>query len=194
MMVAALRILVVAFGANVLGAPLLAQAGTVDKITIDNVTVVDVVKGKLLPNMVVVIDGKRIASVAKTRPGEVRSGTVMDGAGMYVIPGLWAMHVHVAFTNDPARIQSTSALMLPLLIANGVTGVRDMGSNLDAVLAIRDAVAAHQVIGPRIVTSGPMLDGPTSRYAVIVKVTTAEDGRAAVRQLHDRGVDFIKTQ
>ena len=193
-MVAARRILVVAFGANVLGAPLLAQAGTVDKITIDNVTVVDVVKGKLLPNMVVVIDGKRIASVAKTRPGEVRSGTVMDGAGMYVIPGLWDMHVHVAFTNDPARIQSTSALMLPLLIANGVTGVRDMGSNLDAVLATRDAVAAHQVIGPRIVTSGPMLDGPTSRYAVIVKVTTAEDGRAAVRQLHDRGVDFIKTQ
>ena len=193
-MAAALRILVVAFGANVLGAPLLAQAGTVDKITIDNVTVVDVVKGKLLPNMVVVIDGKRIASVAKTRPGELHTGTVMDGAGMYVIPGLWDMHVHVAFTNDPARIQSTRALMLPLLIANGVTGVRDMGSNLDAVLATRDSVAAHQVIGPRIVTSGPMLDGPTSRYAVIVKVTTAEDGRAAVRELHDRGVDFMKTQ
>ena len=104
----------------------------------------------------------------------------MDGTGMYVIPGLWDMHVHVAFTNDAARIQTTSALMLPLLIANGVTGVRDMGSNLDAVLAARDAVAAHQVIGPRIVTSGPMLDGPTSRYQVIIKVTTAEDGRAAI--------------
>ena len=194
MMVAALRVLVVACGAIVLGAPLLAQAGTAAKITIDDVTVVDVVRGKLVPNMVVVIDGQRIASVAKTRPGELHTGTVMDGAGMYVIPGLWDMHVHVAFTNDPARIQSTRALMLPLLIANGVTGVRDMGSNLDAVLATRDSVAAHQVIGPRIVTSGPMLDGPTSRYAVIVKVTTAEDGRAAVRQLHDRGVDFIKTQ
>jgi hypothetical protein len=104
------------------------------------------------------------------------------------------MHVHVAFTNDPARIQSTNALMLPLFIANGVTGVRDMGSNLDAVLAAREAVAAHQTIGPRIVTPGPMLDGPTSRYQVIIKVTTEEDGRAAVRQLHDRGVDFIKTQ
>ena len=55
-------------------------------------------------------------------------------------------------------------------------------------------MAAHQVIGPRIVTAGPMLDGPTSRYQVIIKVTTEEDGRAAVRQLHDRGVDFIKTQ
>jgi imidazolonepropionase-like amidohydrolase len=194
MMLAALRVLVVALGAVILGAPLVAQTGTVDHVTIDNVTIVDVVNGKLFPRMTVVVDGKRILTVAKTRPGELHSGTVMDGAGMYLIPGLWDMHVHVAFTNDAARIQSTSALMLPLLIANGVTGVRDMGSNLDAVLATRDAVASHQVIGPRIVTSGPMLDGPTSRYQVIVKVTTAEDGRAAVRQLHDRGVDFIKTQ
>ncbi len=194
MMLIALRVLVVAFGAICCSAPLVAQTATVDNVTIDNVTIVDVAHGKLLPNMTVVVDGKRIASVTRARPGATRSGTVMDGAGMYVIPGLWDMHVHVAFTNDPARIQTTSALMLPLLIANGVTGVRDMGSNLDAVLATRDAVAAHQAIGPRIVTPGPMLDGPTSRYQVIVKVTTAEDGRAAVRQLHDRGVDFIKTQ
>ena len=193
-MFTALRILVLALGALALEAPLVSQTVTVDNITIENVTLVDVVKGKLLPNMTVKVDGKRIASVTKTRPGERQSAAVMDGTGMYAIPGLWDMHVHVAFTNDPARIQSTSALMLPLFVANGITGVRDMGSNLDAVLATREAVAAHQVIGPRIVTSGPMLDGPTSRYQVIVKVTTEEDGRAAVRQLHDRGVDFIKTQ
>ena len=192
MIPAALRVLIVAI--VLFAPPLVAQTGAADHVTITNVTIVDVVTGKLFPNMTVVVDGKRIASVAKTRPGESHSGTVMDGAGLYVIPGLWDMHVHVAFTNDAARIQTTNALMLPLLIANGVTGVRDMGSNLDAVLAAREAVAAHQLIGPRIVTSGPMLDGPTSRYQVIVKVTTAEDGRAAVRQLHDRGVDFIKTQ
>jgi imidazolonepropionase-like amidohydrolase len=118
----------------------------------------------------------------------------MDGTGMYVIPGLWDMHVHAFFSNDASRFETTRELMLPLFISNGVTGVRDMGSNLDAILAARDAVAAHQLIGPRILTSGPMLDGPNSRYAVVIKVATAEDGRAAVRQLHDRGVDFIKTQ
>jgi imidazolonepropionase-like amidohydrolase len=183
-----------ALAAIVCGASLVAQTPVADTVTIDNVTIVDVVKGKLLPNMTVVVNGNRIASVEKARPGARHSGTVMDGSGMYVIPGLWDMHVHLAFTNDAARIQSTSALMLPLLIANGVTGVRDMGSNLDAVLAMRDASAAHRAVSPRIVTSGPMLDGPTSRYQVIVKVATAEDGRAAVRELHDRGVDFIKTQ
>lgn len=194
---AALRIFVVALGAIAFGAPQVALTGTAGNVTIDDVTIVDVVHGKLFPHMTVVVDGKRIASVApsrKARPGESHSGTVVDAAGMYLIPGLWDMHVHVAFTNDAARIQSTDALMLPLLIANGVTGVRDMGSNLDAVLAARDAIASHQMIGPRIVTPGPMLDGPTSRYQVIIKVTTAEEGRAAVQQLHNRGVDFIKTQ
>ena len=192
-MLAALRILVSALVAIVFGAPLVAQTGSADHHYRQRHHR-RCGEGEAVPNMTVVVDGKRIASVAKTRPGTRHSGTVMDGTGMYVIPGLWDMHVHVAFNNDPARFNTTSELMLPLFIANGVTGVRDMGSNLDAVLAARDSVAAHQLIGPRIVTSGPMLDGPTSRYQVIIKVTTAEDGRAAVRQLHDRGVDFIKTQ
>jgi imidazolonepropionase-like amidohydrolase len=113
---------------------------------------------------------------------------------MYLLPGLWDMHIHAFFTNDSARFHTTSELMLPLFVANGVTGVRDMGSNLEAILAARDSVAAHQLIGPRMVVSGPMLDGPTSRYQVIIRIATAEDGRAAVRKLKARGVDFIKTQ
>src|SRR4029079_18520540 len=112
MMHTALRALVFALAATVFRAPFLSQTVTADNVTIDNVTIVDVVKGKLLPNMTVVVDGKRIASVTKTRPGERHSGDVMDGTGTYVIPGLWDMHVHVAFTNDAARIQTTNALML----------------------------------------------------------------------------------
>src|SRR5262245_56282592 len=138
-MLATLRVLVVALGALVFATPLGAQT-----VTIDNVTIVDVVKGKLSPNMTVVVDGKRIASVAKTRPGTPHSGTVMDGTGMYVIPGLWDMHIHAFSSDDTSRLHTTSELMLPLFIANGVTGVRDMGSNLDAILATRASVAAHQ--------------------------------------------------
>ena len=194
-MLATLRALTVAL-AIVGAAPLVVPTVAVDGVTIENVTIVDVVTGKLSPNMTVVVDGNRIASVARSKKtgSGARSGIVMDGTGLYVIPGLWDMHVHAFFTNDASRFHTTTELMLPLFIANGVTGVRDMGSNLDAILAARESVAAHQQIGPRIVAAGPMLDGPTSRYQVVIKVATAEDGRAAVRQLHDRGVDFIKTQ
>src|SRR4249919_1704710 len=45
-----------------------------------------------------------------------------------------------------------------------------------------------------MLVSGPMLDGPTTRYAAAIKVTTAEEARAAVRMLKERGVDMIKTQ
>jgi imidazolonepropionase-like amidohydrolase len=84
--------------------------------------------------------------------------------------------------------------MLPLFIANGVTGVRDLGSNLDASLAARDSVAAHQLVGPRMLVSGPMIDGPTTRYAAAIKVATPDEAREAVRMLKGRGVDLIKTQ
>ena len=113
---------------------------------------------------------------------------------MFVIPGLWDMHVHAYFTNDTARFHTTSEVMLPLFIVNGITGVRDLGSNLEATLAARDSVAAHQLIGPRMLVSGPMLDGPTTRYAAAIKVATGEEARAAVRMLKQRGVDMIKTQ
>src|SRR6476646_3500370 len=45
-----------------------------------------------------------------------------------------------------------------------------------------------------MLVSGPMLDGPTTRYAAAIKVATSEEARAAVRMLKQRGVDMIKTQ
>ena len=87
-----LRVLAVGLGAIVFAPAFVAQTVTVDNVTIENVTIVDVAKGKLFPNMTVVVDGKRIASVTKTRPNAPRSGTVMDGAGMYVIPHRGARH------------------------------------------------------------------------------------------------------
>lgn len=162
-------------------------------VTIDNVTIVDVTNGRLQPRQTIVIEGKRIARIAPASPA-TRAAATLDGTGMFVIPGLWDMHIHAFFTNDTARFHSTSEVMLPLFVVNGVTGVRDLGSNLDATLATRDSIAAHQLIGPRMLVSGPMLDGPTTRYAAAIKVATPDDARAAVRMLKERGVDMIKTQ
>jgi imidazolonepropionase-like amidohydrolase len=162
-------------------------------ITIDNVTIVDVTNGRLQPRKTIVIEGNRIARIDNASDATHAAAT-LDGTGMFVIPGLWDMHIHAYFTNDTARFHSTNEVMFPLLIVNGVTGVRDLGSNLDAILAARDSVAAHQMIGPRMLVSGPMLDGPTTRYVAAIKVATPEEARGAVRMLKQRGVDMIKTQ
>jgi imidazolonepropionase-like amidohydrolase len=170
-----------------------AAPASAQTITIDNVTIVDVATGRLQPRKTIVIEGKRIARIENANAA-TRATATLDGTGKFVIPGLWDMHIHAQFTNDTARFHGTSEVMLPLFIVNGVTGVRDLGSNLEATLSVRDSIAAHQLIGPRMLVSGPMIDGPTTRYAAAIKVATAEQARAAVRMLKERGVDMIKTQ
>jgi imidazolonepropionase-like amidohydrolase len=83
---------------------------------------------------------------------------------------------------------------LPLFIANGITGVRDMGGELDVLLEWRKEIAAGRLLGPRMVISGPMLDGPQPRFPSSIAVANSEDGRRAVDDLKRRGADFIKLQ
>jgi imidazolonepropionase-like amidohydrolase len=165
------------------------RAGSAQTLTITHAMVVDTVTGKIAADATVVIRGNRIASVVRgARPN---GGSVVDARGRYLIPGLWDMHTHVYFDRTAA---DGSDLILPLFVANGVTGIRDMGSELDAVLHARDEVAAHRLLGPRMVVSGPMLDGPKSHYKAAIAVATVDDGRKAVDMLKRRGVDFIKVQ
>lgn len=187
------RVLCVQLLLFTIGLMVAATSGGSQTVTIDNVTIVDVATGRLQPRKTIVVEGKRIARIDNSSDATRRTAT-LDGTGMYVIPGLWDMHIHAYFTNDTSRFHSTSEVMFPLFIVNGVTGVRDLGSNLEATLAARDSVAAHQLVGPRMLVSGPMIDGPTTRYAAAIKVATADEARAAVRMLKARGVDMIKTQ
>src|SRR3984893_6526643 len=148
-------------------------------------------------DIAVVIIGVRIATVSDTshfrRPKRAR---VIDGTGHYLIPGLWDMHVHSAFGD---WFPGGRDIILPLFIANGVTGVRDMGGDLPVLFAWRKQIAAGQIIGPRMIVSGPMLDdylpgGKRLRFPSSVAVTTPESAVAAVDSLKAQGVDFIKVQ
>ena len=173
---------------------LLAFAGSrleAQSLTITNATVVDVSTGALHRGTTIVVDGNRIASVEASSRTARPQGQVVDAKGMYVVPGLWDMHTH-AYFGWPRAFGDN--YVLPLFIANGITGIRDMGSDLEAVLAARTEVAEHRIVGPRMVVSGPMLDGPKVSFAASMAIATAEDGRKAVDTLVTRGVDFIKIQ
>ena len=111
------------------------QTGT---LSITRVSVVDVADGRILPNRTVTITGDTIAKVAPD--GASPAGAqVVDGQGKFLIPGLWDMHAH---------IQGTRRAWLPLYIANGVTGIRDMGADLDFILDIREATSSGRTLGP----------------------------------------------
>jgi len=174
------------------GLPAASSAQTPSVLSIVNVTVIDVTGGSPQHHRIVVvrngkIDDVRYISEVKGKP----PGLQINGTGKFLIPGLWDMHVHTVFGDWFPRAKE---ITLPLLIANGVTGVRDMGSDLDALQQLRNEISAGTLIGPRIVMSGPMLDGPQPRFPASIAIKTPEDGRRAVDELKKRGADFIKLQ
>ncbi len=165
-------------------------------IAITHVTVVNPGTSSVAANRIVVIAGDRITSVsdsAKTQPP--KDARVIDATGQYLIPGLWDMHVHSVFGD---WFPGGRDIILPLFIANGVTGVRDMGGEVPVLMAWRKDIASGKLIGPRIVFSGPMLDGylPNGklRFPSSIPIKTSADAIAAVDSLKKQGVDFIKVQ
>jgi imidazolonepropionase-like amidohydrolase len=164
-----------------------------DELTvINNVSVVDVRSGAILADQTVILDRNHIASVGPSKSAKYpRNAPSVNAHGYFLIPGLWDMHVHLVFGDWFPGAQD---ITLPLLIANGVTGVRDMGSELETVQDWRNEIEAGRLLGPRIFTAGPMLDGPKPRFPSSMAITTADDGRHAVNQLKQQGADFIKLQ
>jgi imidazolonepropionase-like amidohydrolase len=172
---------------------LLAQKDSLDGVMVlKNLTVIDVRSGALVPKQTVVIQGNRIVSIGPSKAAEDRSKTpAIDCSGLYAIPGLWDMHVHLVFGD---WFPGGKNISLPLFVANGVTSVRDMGSELEVIQKWRREIDGGTLIGPRIYSPGPMLDGPKPRFPSSVAISTAEDGRRAVDDLKKRGADFIKLQ
>jgi hypothetical protein len=101
------------------------------------------------------------------------------------------MHAHMVFGD---WFPQSREITLPLFLANGVTGVRDMGGELDVLQRWRREISQGTLLGPRIVTSGPMLDEPKPRFPSSIAVASPEEGRNAVDDLKRRGADFIKLQ
>ena len=161
-------------------------------IAITDVNLIDVTGGAVIEHSTVVFSGGRIVDVGKSANVHIpHSAQVVDGSGRFLIPGLWDMHVHMVFGD---WFPQSREIVLPLFVANGVTGVRDMGGELEVLQQWRREIGQGKLLGPRIITSGPMLDGPKPRFPSSVAVASPEDGRKAVDDLKRRGADFIKLQ
>lgn len=169
-------------------APVQAQA----PLAIRGAAVVNVTDGSLRPDKTILIEGNRITVVGDADVVEVPSGaTLIDGRGKYLIPGLWDMHVHTVWHDYGGTPYDLDA-HLPLFLANGVTGVRDMWGHAAAAQQLRSEIAAGTRVGPRLVVAGNMLDGPRVYWPGATSVTTPERGRFLVDSLATAGADFIK--
>jgi imidazolonepropionase-like amidohydrolase len=160
-------------------------------LAITRVTVIDATGAAPKPDMTVTIRGGRIAEIARASRKVPQGVQVIDGRGKFLIPGLWDMHVH---TNFGDWLPDGAEIILPLFVANGITGVRDMGGDLHQLIDWRNQIDAGKILGPRMVISGPMVDGAPPHFPASMPVSTAAEGRTAVDDLKQGGADFIKVQ
>ncbi len=158
------------------------QPSVSETLAITHVTVVDTTGGPLQSDMTVEIRDGRITGLEKTSSTKRTGRQELDGHGKYLIPGLWDMHVHLCLAKASA---------LPVFLATGVTGVRDMGGRLGEIDDWRMKIAEGILAGPRIMRVGPILNGQS--FNSLQLVPGSPDGaRAAARMLKHVGVDFIK--
>lgn len=161
---------------------------TDETLIFTNVNIVSTRDGTIARGMTVVIKKGRITGVAKV--GFVDQGRgiqIINANGKYMIPGLWDMHVHSAFVS-PAWDEK---VIYPLYIANGITGVRDMGGDPDVLESRRKRIESRELLGPHLILAGPFLAGGKSDRQTIA-VNTPEEARQAVDAVKKRGLDFVK--
>ena len=165
---------------------LFAASAWAQTIVIKNVTVIDATGAPAHKNMTVAFDSGRIVAIEKKFHAP-RHVIAIDGKGKFLIPGLWDMHAHL----------SIPEIYFPLLVANGVTGVREMYTGLPMPVIQSWRARGNltrdvpQIVAPGFIDGPPMLwNGPAPPGAIAV--ATAQDGIFAVHALAGTGVDFLK--
>jgi imidazolonepropionase-like amidohydrolase len=163
-----------------LGALLLASPSTfAQSLVLNGVTIVDTHTGKLTRNRSVAIDGAKIVQIARAGAIKASAGAkAIDARGKYLVPGYLDMHVHSLNAPDPTA-------SLELMLANGITGVRQMSGSPELLAKRRDGQLKLAADSPELLAMpGTVLTGANA--------ATAEAAVAEVDRQKEMGADFIK--
>jgi imidazolonepropionase-like amidohydrolase len=162
-------------------APAQTSSGTrPPSVLFRNVTVITMTQEGADPRQDVLVTNGTIARIGATGSVQAPAGAVtIDGAGRYLMPGLAEMHAHL-----PPKAQEQNAKdILLLYVAHGITTIRGMLGD-PWHLELRDQIARHEVLGPRLYTAGPSFNGNT--------VPTVESAQTKVREQAAAGYNFLK--
>jgi len=165
-----------------------AQTISADTIILEQIHIIDVNTGKIKRNRTVEIHSGFITAIKKYKKKNYGNNSlVIEARGRYLIPGLWDMHVHIS-QGPWYNPEKTFALM----IANGITGIREMGGNLNVLKRWKEQVRNGALIGPRMIIAGPILYGDRNIGVTYLAVPSSAAARHIVDSLKSGGVDFIK--
>ena len=173
----------------------------------------DPATGRVETNKTIVVEGGKIAAI---RDGFVGEGTIVDLRNQFVMPGFIDSHVHLTFESGPtSRLDAVTKstvdqafdglVFAKRTVRAGFTTVVDLGSDSQAINALRDATATGKIVGPRIIAAGGVaahgghgdVHGYRQEIIDLFRSPTlcsgADDCARAVRLAVQQGADVIKT-
>ncbi|NER12748.1 amidohydrolase family protein [Leptobacterium flavescens] len=179
--------------------------------------IIDTESGTVLSEKTIIISGNKIKSVVDGYAKAKRNDITIDLKDKTVLPGLIDLHVHIEsetnprsfvgkYTDNEADVAFQSTVYAKRTLMAGFTTVRDLGGT-GVNIALRKAIDAGKVDGPRIFTAGKIIastgghgDPTNGGKAALLGdpgpkegvVNSPEDGRKAVRQRYKEGSDVIK--
>ena len=158
---------------------LLTGSVTAETTAFVNVNVIDVTSGNVSRSQTVIVEDGSIQEIGGFRETPVTDdAVVIDGTDRYLMPGLTELHGHI-----PGASDANLDRILALFVANGITTVRGMLGQ-PSHLELRRQLDAGEVLGPRLITSGPSFNGSSVR--------SSRQAEAMVREQHAAGYDFLK--
>jgi len=161
-------------------------------LAITHVTLIDATGSAPQTDMTIFLAGEQIAAIGASKSLFIpRKTNTLDGSGKFLVPGLVDMHVHLTGAGEPTGSRD---FILPLLLAYGITTVRDMGGDLESLIRLRHEIERGQLQAPRIFFAGPYLDGNPPFFQPSLVVTNSTEATENVHSLISHGADFIKVQ
>lgn len=157
-------------------------------LVIEDINIVDVINRRVIPHQTVVLKDSLIHFTGKSWDNPDKRSRYIQGKDRFLMPGLWDMHFHLCWD------QRNDTLLFPLLLSNGITGIRDMGGDLGILNQIKSKLVGNPGFGPEIYGAGPIVDGnPPVVYDFSVAVDHETNIPLLLDSLFRGGADFIKT-
>jgi imidazolonepropionase-like amidohydrolase len=181
-------------------------APTIAQTVYTGVTILDPLTKSRLPNRYIVVKGDRIAAIGRGRlPRRYTDATHIGMSGRFAMPGLFDTHAHITLGPVSPQVKDGAVSLTVagddaitrhdalMLLAAGVTTIRDPGGDTARMVAYRDAVAAGRLSGPEAKVAGAVID--RSAFPVHGLVDRVDDSHSAadyVKAQARAGVNYVK--
>ena len=167
------------FTTSILVASVLASTALAETTAFINVNVIPMTADRVQPGQTVIVEDGVITFIGPVDLTPLAKDIeIIDGTDRYLLPGLAEMHAHIPDTASPELHR-----VMALFAANGVTAVRGMLGRASH-LRLREELLLGEAFGPRLITSGPSLNGDSVRGTA--------DGARQVKDQYAAGYDFVK--